>query len=121
MPLPLTDAEVLYPILPEARNNSLVFFDDSEIPREVLKTSSRWRQEAVTIEFRIKSEGFAAFYDFVRDATNKKTAFSLNIAGIQPFFRTAETNNVFIVGYSPPQRERSKHYRMSVTFFRDMA
>jgi len=116
--LPLTGVEVLYPIQQAPSTNRLVHNTDAQIPKVVSKTQTSWRQEKLTLEFRIKSENMGAFIAFLE--ANFGVTITLNVPGIQPFIRSGASHTAWIVDWSTPQRELEKHWRMNVTFLREI-
>ena len=116
--LPLTGVEVLHPIQPKPKTNRLVHSTDAFIPKVVSKTASSWRQEIITIEFRIKSGDMATFIFFLEQ--NFDTTITLNLPGIQPFIRSGASHDCWILDWSQPTRELEKHWRMNVTFMREI-
>ena len=115
--VPTTEVEVLYPFQPSAKSNKLVFRKDSMEWNKVKKSKLDWRHEYITLRYRIKADEFEAFYEFHVD--NKGDLVLLNIPGVQPFIRASESNEVWIITFSAPQRTLPKHFEMSVTYLND--
>ena len=116
---PTTGLQVLHPIQPATRTNKIVYSQDSKAWAKVQKSASEWHHELWTGRFRIQSANMSAMVTFLD--TNKAVSITLNLPGIQPFIRTAESNSVYIVpGSFKPEREEDQpmHYVFSLTFLK---
>lgn len=112
--VPMTGVEVFYPIPVNIKSNRHIYRKDNLVWRGVTKSSSLWRRETTTLRFRIKYDDFPAFYQF--HVTNKGNLVRLDTDGYQPFLRASESNYIYILGYTEPVLELSRHYSMSVTY-----
>jgi len=108
------EVEVLYPIQNTIQSNKRVYRKDSMEWNVVQKSETLWRNEIITLRYRIKDTYLKTFYDFM--VTNKGLLVSLDTAGFLPFIRDDHTNDVYIISFSSPQNIKPKMYEMSVTY-----
>ncbi len=112
--IPTDGVEILYPIQPKGQSNQVAFQQDSRTWLQSQKSETPWRNEVVTLKYRVKMENFRGFYSYLID--NKHGAVNLITSGIQPFIRVDQTNSVYILNVSKPILILARHYEMSVTF-----
>lgn len=116
--VPLEYVEILYPIIPVTKNNTLTFRTDKKNWKMVQKSVSKWEHEIITLNIRIVLASYMnTFYQFLEN--NVGMIVELNLPGVQPFMTTSEINNVYITGFSKPLRDMQKRYSMSITFLKD--
>ena len=115
--VPLTGVEILYSIPIGAKSNRFVFRKDNMVWNAVQKSSALWRHEITTLKFRIRDINMPDFYQF--HVTYKGMLVNLSTPGYQPFIRTAEDNQVYILDFRAPVLEMAKHYTMSVTYMNE--
>jgi len=113
------DVEPLYPFVPEGRSSVMVHRTDNMVWHPIQKASTKWRHEPITIAFLVRSVYMKTLIDFlIANKGNTAQPVILNLPGIQPFLRTSQINDVYIIGYSRPIREREFIYKISITFLR---
>jgi hypothetical protein len=115
---PTDGLETLYPIQPVTKTNSVVFRLGNMAWGSTQKSASEWHHELWTGRFRIQKAYMSEMLTFLSDY--HATPITLNLPGVQPFIRAAESNSVYIVQHNDPRREddRPMHYVFSVTFLR---
>lgn len=113
---PLTGVEVLHPIPPAVKLNERLFRTDRRDWRSAQKTASVWMHEFNTLTFRIRAANMAAFMTFL--IANKANSITLNIPGVQPFIRAAESNVCYMPNHTEPRRIAQFYWQMSITFLR---
>ena len=113
--VPTEDLMVMYPIQPTASSNIGIYQKDDRAWEDVQKSATVWRDEIVSLRFRIFTKAsMKTFYDFHVDNIN--VTMILNIPGVQPFIRAAESNVVRILSFTAPQQIDPKNYEITVTY-----
>jgi hypothetical protein len=112
--IPSTGVEILYPIQPVPKSNVLVFSKDSREWEGLQKSATIWRHEFVTLRYRIRSGNIKGFIEALINGKGKK--LQLSTPCMQPFIRTTTTNEVYLISWSNPVREKALHHIMSVTY-----
>jgi len=114
--VPNTGAEIFYPIQPVVQSNNLSYPQDDGQWDNVQKSASAWRNERISLKYRIKDANIEAFIEFLD--TNTGAQVTLDTPGISPFLRTNTSNTVYIKGYTTPSRSANlpMHWEMSVTY-----
>lgn len=105
----------LYPIIPERKNNKILFRTDKKNWVNTQKSATTWSHEAITIQYRIVEASYMnTFYAFIE--SHKGQLVELSTPGYQPFLRADESNLVYILKVTEPVRVKPKTYEVSVTF-----
>jgi len=110
--------EILHPIPPQGHTNNLVHFMDSGKPKVTKKSSSIWRHETCTLQFRVQANYLSAFLEPIISGKNGK--FIITFPNIRPFLRLDDTDIVVRIPYfTEPVRENYEMYSFSITFLYD--
>ena len=113
---PISICEFVHPVNMDVRDNVIAFPSDAETWDQTQKSSSYWRHERVDLTFRVRAANAATFFQFLED--NKAVLVTLNIPGVQPFLRAAESNDCYILKYTKPVRERQFGWRTTISLLR---
>lgn len=112
--VPIEDIETLYPIQPTALGNTIVYRKGNGQFVQVKKSASLWRAEVVTLRHRGQETVMEELYTFL--VLNKGLIVTMTTCGFQPFIRTEETNDVYIISFSAPERINAQIWELSVTY-----
>lgn len=93
-------------------NDKLIFESDNNNFYVTQKNSTSARIEVVELTLRIRDTEMSTFYNFIK--SNFGSVVQFTYSGVQPFINASESQDVVIIEYSEPIKDREKIYTMTI-------